>query len=106
MPEWATPYDAETARLDALLQDFGDAQWHTPVRLRWFEADDTASRRTTVAGVIAHLLTVDGTVAVALGLDDPLGDITAPTPRTGRPHGGVLAGLALPAHPRGARAVA
>jgi hypothetical protein len=79
VPEWATPYDAETARLDALLQDFGDAEWHAPVRLRWFEGDDTASRRTTVAGVIAHLLTVDGTVAVTLGLDDPLGDITAPS---------------------------
>ncbi|MGW7565517.1 maleylpyruvate isomerase N-terminal domain-containing protein [Streptomyces tendae] len=79
VPEWATPYDAETARLDALLQDFGDAEWHAPVRLRWFEDDGTASRRTTVAGVIAHLLTVDGTVAVALGLDDPMGDITAPS---------------------------
>ncbi|MFG2315931.1 zf-HC2 domain-containing protein [Streptomyces tendae] len=79
VPEWAAPYDAETARLDALLQDFGDAEWHAPVRLRWFDGDDTASRRTTVAGVIAHLLTVDGTVAVPLGLDDPLGDITAPT---------------------------
>lgn len=79
VPEWAAPYDAETARLDALLQDFGDAEWHAPVRLRWFEDDDTASRRTTVAGVIAHLLTVDGTVAVTLGLDDPLGDITAPS---------------------------
>ncbi len=80
VPEWATPYDAETARLDALLQDIGDAEWHAPVRLRWFEADEAASRRTTVAGVIAHLLTVDGMVAVTLGLDDPLGDITAPTP--------------------------
>ncbi|MFJ8147100.1 zf-HC2 domain-containing protein [Streptomyces sp. NPDC096048] len=80
VPEWATPYDAETARLDALLQDIGDAEWHAPVRLRWFEADEAASRRTTVAGVIAHLLTVDGLVAVTLGLDDPLGDITAPTP--------------------------
>ncbi|MFF0695427.1 maleylpyruvate isomerase N-terminal domain-containing protein [Streptomyces tendae] len=79
VPEWAAPYDAETARLDALLQDFGDAEWHAPVRLRWFEDDGTASRRTTVAGVIAHLLTVDGTVAVALGLDDPMGDITAPS---------------------------
>ncbi|MGW0814258.1 zf-HC2 domain-containing protein [Streptomyces viridiviolaceus] len=80
VPEWAAPYDAETARLDALLQDFGDSEWHAPVRLRWFEADGTASRRTTVAGVIAHLLTVDGLVAVALGLADPLGEITAPTP--------------------------
>ncbi|WP_250405155.1 zf-HC2 domain-containing protein [Streptomyces cellostaticus] len=72
VPEWAAPYDAETARLDALLQDFGDAEWHAPVRLRWFEADEATSRRTTVAGVIAHLLSVDGLVAVALGLDDPL----------------------------------
>ncbi|WP_399886178.1 zf-HC2 domain-containing protein [Streptomyces sp. BBFR51] len=79
VPEWATPYDAETARLDALLQDIGDAEWHAPVRLRWFEADSAASRRTTVAGVIAHLLTVDGTVSVSLGLADPMGDITAPS---------------------------
>ncbi|KOU77668.1 MDMPI N domain containing protein [Streptomyces sp. MMG1533] len=80
VPDWATPYDAETARLDALLQDIGDAEWHTPVRLRWFEADEATSRRTTVAGVIAHLLTVDGLVAIALGLDDPLGEVTADAP--------------------------
>ena len=80
VPEWAAPYDAETARLDALLQDIGDAEWHAPVRLRWFQGDEPTSRRTTVAGVIAHLLTVDGLVAVALGLDDPLGELPAPTP--------------------------
>ncbi|MBC9727147.1 zf-HC2 domain-containing protein [Streptomyces sp. TRM68367] len=82
VPEWAASYDAETARLDALLQDFGDSEWHAPVRLRWFEADEETTRRTTVAGVIAHLLTVDGLVAVALGLEDPLGDVptAAPTP--------------------------
>ncbi|GAA2408232.1 hypothetical protein GCM10010255_49920 [Streptomyces coeruleofuscus] len=34
VPDWAAAYDAETARLDALLQDFGDAEWHAPVRLR------------------------------------------------------------------------
>ncbi|MFG2474083.1 zf-HC2 domain-containing protein [Streptomyces fagopyri] len=73
VPEWAAPYDAETARLDALLQDIADAEWHAPVRLRWFEDDGPVSRRTTVAGVIAHLLSVDGLVGVALGLDDPLG---------------------------------
>ncbi|WP_033321928.1 zf-HC2 domain-containing protein [Streptomyces yerevanensis] len=77
VPEWAAPYDAETARLDALLQDFGDAEWHAPVRLHWFEGDKPTNRRTTVAKVIAHLLAVDGLVAVALGLDDPLGDIAA-----------------------------
>ncbi|MFF3819702.1 zf-HC2 domain-containing protein [Streptomyces bluensis] len=81
VPEWAAPYDAETARLDALLQDIGNAEWHAPVRLRWFEGDRPVSRRTTVAGVIAHLLSVDGLVAVALGLDDPLPKAAnAPTP--------------------------
>ena len=80
IPKWALPYDAETARLDALLQDFGDAEWHSPVRLRWFDADEATSRRTTVAGVMAHLLSVDGLVAVALGLDDPLGEVPADAP--------------------------
>ncbi|MEU6775504.1 zf-HC2 domain-containing protein [Streptomyces sp. NPDC046759] len=75
VPEWAAPYDAETARLDALLQDFGKAEWHAPVRLRWYEADTAQSRRTTVAGVIAHLLSVDGLIAVAVGLDDPLAEV-------------------------------
>ncbi|MGW2740852.1 zf-HC2 domain-containing protein [Streptomyces sp. NPDC001450] len=77
VPEWAAPYDAESARLDALLQDFGDAEWHAPVRLRWFEGDAPTSRRTTVAGVIAHLLSVDGLVATALGLADPLAEVFA-----------------------------
>lgn len=75
VPGWAAPYDAETARLDALLQDFCAADWRAPVRLRWFEGEGPVSRRTTVAGVIAHLLTVDGLVATALGLDDPLGPL-------------------------------
>ena len=80
IPAWAAPYDAETARLDALLQDIGDAEWHAPVRLRWFDGEAAASRRTTVAGVIAHLLSVDGLVATALGLDDPLGENRAQGP--------------------------
>ncbi|MET9372838.1 zf-HC2 domain-containing protein [Streptomyces sp. NPDC003035] len=73
VPAWATPYDAETARLDALLRDIGESEWHAPVRLKWFEGEQAVSRKTTVAGVIGHLLTVDGLVATALGLDDPLG---------------------------------
>ncbi|MFD5265383.1 maleylpyruvate isomerase N-terminal domain-containing protein [Streptomyces sp. NPDC058335] len=85
VPDWAMSYDAETARLDALLQDFGDAEWHAPVRLRWFRGADATSRRTTVAGVIAHLLAVDGLVAIALGLDDPLGPVTGGT--AGKPVG-------------------
>jgi hypothetical protein len=42
------------------------------VRLKWYEDDRATSRRTTVAGVIGHLLTVDGLVSAALGLDDAL----------------------------------
>ncbi|MFF5555471.1 maleylpyruvate isomerase N-terminal domain-containing protein [[Kitasatospora] papulosa] len=87
LPSWAAPYDAETARLDALLRDIGDAEWHAPVRLKWFEADRQVNRRTTVAGVIGHLMAVDGLVSAALGLDDPLGKADGgsppPTP-TGR----------------------
>ncbi|MFF8290959.1 zf-HC2 domain-containing protein [Streptomyces sp. NPDC016309] len=81
VPDWAGPYDAETARLDALLRDIGDSEWHAPVRLKWFERDRPASRRTTVAGVISHLQAVDGLVATAIGLDDPLSPKT-PAERT------------------------
>ncbi|TXS57731.1 MDMPI N domain containing protein [Streptomyces sp. t39] len=73
VPGWADAYDAETARLDALLRDIGESEWHAPVRLRWFEGERQVNRRTTVAGVIAHLMSVDGLVSAALGLDDPLG---------------------------------
>ncbi|MEU0657526.1 zf-HC2 domain-containing protein [Streptomyces lavendulocolor] len=81
VPEWAGPYDAETARLDALLRDIGDSEWHAPVRLKWFERDRTMNRRTTVAGVISHLQAVDSLVATAIGLDDSLSPKT-PTERT------------------------
>ncbi|GAA3392473.1 hypothetical protein GCM10017752_29550 [Streptomyces roseoviridis] len=84
-PTWATPYDAETARLDALLRDIGESEWHAPVRLKWFEGERRVNRKTTVAGVIGHLLAVDGLVAASLGLDDPLGAVaaeTSPTERT------------------------
>ncbi|WP_406138962.1 maleylpyruvate isomerase N-terminal domain-containing protein [Streptomyces sp. NBC_01089] len=83
VPVWAAPYDAETARLDALLNDFGKAEWHAPVRLKWYEDEHAASQRTTVAGVIGHLLTVDGLVTSALGLgDDPDGPLGAEPPRS------------------------
>ncbi|MEU5121533.1 zf-HC2 domain-containing protein [Streptomyces asoensis] len=100
VPLWAASYDAETARLDALLQDFGDAEWHAPVRLRWFRGEGATSRRTTVAGVIAHLLAVDGLVAVALGLDDPLatGDRPAGTGGTTGPQGAAGAHEAFGVH--------
>ncbi|MEU8892196.1 zf-HC2 domain-containing protein [Streptomyces sp. NPDC048442] len=72
VPAWAQPYDTETARLDALLADIGPGEWHAPVQLRWFEEDEPVRRKATVAAVIGHLMTVDGLVAAALGLDDPV----------------------------------
>ncbi|MFF8375226.1 maleylpyruvate isomerase N-terminal domain-containing protein [Streptomyces sp. NPDC015661] len=85
VPDWVTPYDAETARLDALLRDIGESEWHTPVRLKWYEEDQVVRRKATVAAVIGHLLAVDGLVSAALGLDDPLGSGVpelSPTERT------------------------
>ncbi|MEU0807201.1 zf-HC2 domain-containing protein [Streptomyces sp. NPDC005970] len=73
VPDWAGVYDAEAARLDALLRDMGEAEWQAPVRLRWFDGDRPAGRDTTVAGVIGHLMVVDGMLASSLGLPDPLG---------------------------------
>ncbi|WP_428814853.1 zf-HC2 domain-containing protein [Streptomyces albus] len=72
VPVWAAPYDAETARLDALLRDMAEEEWRAPVRLRWFDSEREAARETTVAGVLGHLLAVDGLVAAGLGLPDPL----------------------------------
>jgi hypothetical protein len=73
VPEWARAYDAEAARLDALLSDMGESEWRAPVRLTWFDGQRLVGRDTTVAGVIGHLLAVDGTLATALGMPDPLG---------------------------------
>lgn len=82
VPEWAGPYDAEAARLDALLRDLGDNYWQEPVELRWYDGAPV-TRKVTVGQVIAHLTTVDGLVAVALDL-----------PGTDR-----RTGPALPPHP-------
>lgn len=80
VPEWASPYDAEAARLDALLRDLGDGYWTAPVRLQWFDGAPV-SRQFTVGQVIAHLTAVDGLVGRSLGLPgkgaaeyDPSGD--------------------------------
>ncbi len=69
VPEWAGPYDAEAARLDALLRSLRSEDWYEPVRLRWH----AGSHVTSVAEVIGHLTAVDGLIAVALGLSEPLG---------------------------------
>lgn len=69
VPEWAGAYDAEAARLDALLRDLGDGYWHEPVELRWHDGAPV-TRKVTVGQVITHLTTVDGLVAAALDLPD------------------------------------
>jgi hypothetical protein len=70
---WAEPYDAEAARLDALLNDITTEEWRTPVTLRWYAGGAWAQRSTTVGGVLDHLLAVDGLLARTVGLPDPLG---------------------------------
>jgi uncharacterized protein (TIGR03083 family) len=67
VPEWAGPYDAEAARLDALLRDLGDNYWQEPVELRWYDGAPV-TRKATVGQVITHLSAVDGLIAVALDL--------------------------------------
>ncbi|MEU1625893.1 maleylpyruvate isomerase family mycothiol-dependent enzyme [Streptomyces sp. NPDC020096] len=80
VPAWAGPYDAETARLDALLRDLGPEDWATPVLLEWHDGH----HRTSVANVIGHLAVVDGLIGTALGEETALGTDAPrdPTERT------------------------
>ncbi len=78
VPSWAAPYDAEAARLDALLHDITAEEWRTPLTLRWYAGGAWERRATTVAGVLDHLLAVDGLLARSVGLADPLGGSAAP----------------------------
>jgi uncharacterized protein (TIGR03083 family) len=88
VPPWAGPYDAEAARLDALLRDLGDGYWQTPVELKWHE-DEVKSARFTVAQVIGHLTAVDSLIGRSLGLPPNGGDLPVDPPRSG------LGGLGL-----------
>ncbi|MFI0721190.1 zf-HC2 domain-containing protein [Streptomyces sp. NPDC021224] len=74
VPDYAQPYDNETARLDTLLRNLTGEQWGAPVDLEWRQEEKSAERRTSVSGVLGHLLAVDGMVSASLGLPDPLGD--------------------------------
>jgi uncharacterized protein (TIGR03083 family) len=88
VPEWAGPYDAEAARLDALLRDLGDGYWKAPVELKWYEGG-LRSTQFTVAQVIGHLTAVDSLIARSLGLPPGGGDQPVDPPRSG------LGGLGL-----------
>ncbi|QQN77932.1 zf-HC2 domain-containing protein [Streptomyces sp. XC 2026] len=74
VPGWAAPYDAEAARLDALLHDINANEWDIPVRVHWFAGDERARRSLTIAQVLDHLVAMDGLLARAVGLPDPLGE--------------------------------
>jgi uncharacterized protein (TIGR03083 family) len=69
VPGWAAPFDAESARLDALLRSLPADDWFKSVTLRWH----AGSYVTSVAKVVEHLTAVDGLIAAALGLVDPVG---------------------------------
>jgi uncharacterized protein (TIGR03083 family) len=77
VPEWAEPFVAETARLDALLRDLGELDWRETVTLRWWNGTEECSP----AEVLSHLAAVDGLLAPLLGLPDPAAG--APEPAEG-----------------------
>ncbi|MFD9127717.1 maleylpyruvate isomerase N-terminal domain-containing protein, partial [Kitasatospora sp. NPDC059571] len=91
IPDWAGPYAAESARLDALLCDLGPAEWHEVAELPWHGG----VQRWRPAEVLCHLAAVDGYLSPALGLADPIGygaggpavPPPARVPEQGRPAG-------------------
>ncbi|RKT16348.1 putative zinc finger protein [Streptomyces sp. 1114.5] len=68
VPAWGMPYTAETAKLDALLRDLGPEEWQEVAELPWHGG----SGRLRPAEVLGHLTAVDGFLALALGLPDPV----------------------------------
>ncbi|MDH6706403.1 hypothetical protein P3T27_003126 [Kitasatospora sp. MAA19] len=68
VPAWGVPYTAETAKLDALLRDLGPEEWQEVADLPWHGG--TGHLRP--AEVLCHLAAVDGYLALALGLPDPV----------------------------------
>ena len=68
VPDWALPYSAETARLDALLRDLGASEWLEHAEVSWHGG----TRRWRPAEVLCHLAAMDGFVGRAYGLPDPV----------------------------------
>ncbi|TQF03817.1 MDMPI N domain containing protein [Kitasatospora acidiphila] len=89
LADWAAPFAAETAKLDALLRDLGRAEWQEVAELPW----RGGSLRLRPAEVLCHLAALDGLVGTALGLPDPVGSARprVPAQATGPvPWGGLL----------------
>ena len=68
VPDYATPYVAETARLDALLRDLGELDWMERADLPWHGGTE----QWRPAEVLCHLAAVDGVLSRTLGLPDPV----------------------------------
>ncbi|MGW4891453.1 zf-HC2 domain-containing protein [Kitasatospora sp. NPDC004240] len=99
VPAWGVPYTAETAKFDALLRDLGPEEWQEVADLPWHGGTE----RLRPAEVLCHLAAVDGYLALALGLPDPVpggpgvqGAPGGPVPRRVPPQDGGAA----PAFPR------
>ncbi|MEU1505714.1 zf-HC2 domain-containing protein [Kitasatospora sp. NPDC005748] len=103
VPAWGVPYTAETAKLDALLRDLGPEEWQEVAELPWHGGTEYLRP----AEVLCHLAAVDGYVALALGLPDPVPgggaatadrrvppqDAAPPLPRVPRQSGPPWAGI-------------
>ncbi|MFJ6135956.1 sigma factor [Kitasatospora sp. NPDC092286] len=76
VPAWGTPYTAETAKLDALLRDLGPEEWQEVAELPWHGGTE----HLRPAEVLCHLAAVDGYLALALGLPDPVPGGAPPPP--------------------------
>ncbi|MCG6499582.1 zf-HC2 domain-containing protein [Kitasatospora sp. A2-31] len=74
VPAWGAPYAAETAKLDALLRDLGPEEWQEVAELPWHGGTEYLRP----AEVLCHLAAVDGFLAVALGMPDPVPGGPAP----------------------------
>ncbi|MFE2104835.1 zf-HC2 domain-containing protein [Kitasatospora sp. NPDC059463] len=92
VPAWGLPYAAETAKFDALLRDLGPEEWQEVAELPWHGGTEYLRP----AEVLCHLAAVDGYVAVALGLPDPVPGGSGP----GSGSGGGAPGGAGPAAER------
>ncbi|MFD0272778.1 zf-HC2 domain-containing protein [Kitasatospora sp. NPDC127111] len=83
VPAWGAAYTAETAKLDALLRDLGPEEWQEVAELPWHGGTEYLRP----AEVLCHLAAVDGYLAVALGLPDPVPGVPVPggpAPAAGR----------------------
>lgn len=67
VPSWATPFHAETARLDHLLRDLGATEWQLSVKTMWRGGVSEWS----IPALLCHLTAMDGMLSETLHVADP-----------------------------------